>query len=293
VKVANVAVLRKLDLPDATTPDGLAVPFSFYDEFMRANGLYDRVNEMLAKRKFREDPDYQESQLASLREAIKKAPMPSWMMKELAAAQGRFPAGTSIRCRSSTNNEDLPNFSGAGLYDSRTQRPDEGHLAKCIKQVYSSTWNLRAFLARDFYRIDHLQTAMGLLLHPNYSDEMANGVAVSIDPVYDTPGAYYVNTQLGEDLVTNPDAASVPEALLVDETGTAAIISRSNLVKPPEMLLTKAQIKALRSSLAIIHDEFAKLYDIAPGDRFAMEIEFKITADRLLSIKQARPWVFN
>ena len=54
-----------------------------------------------------------------------------------------FPEGRSIRCRSSTNNEDLPGFSGAGLYDSTTHHPLEGHLSKSIKQVYASLWNFR------------------------------------------------------------------------------------------------------------------------------------------------------
>ena len=36
-----------------------------------------------------------------------------------------YPEGQSLRYRSSTNNEDLPGFSGAGLYDSKTQDPDE------------------------------------------------------------------------------------------------------------------------------------------------------------------------
>ena len=51
VKAANVAVLGTLGFPEGTVPDGFAVPFYFYDEFMKANGLYDRIDEMLA------DPD--------------------------------------------------------------------------------------------------------------------------------------------------------------------------------------------------------------------------------------------
>ena len=293
VKAANVATLATLDLPAATVPDGSAVPFYFYDEFMKANGFYDRVTKLLSDPQFRSDPAGQEQQLEELRAAIKDATMPAWMMAALDTLQRSFPAGTSIRCRSSTNNEDLPNFSGAGLYDSKTQHPDEGHLSKCIKQVYASVWNLRAFLERDFYRIDHMTTAMGVLTIPNSDDEKANGVAVSVDPVYDTPGAYYVNSQLGEDLVTNPGALSVPEALLLGPDGSVTVVTRSNLVEPGKLLMTEAQIAALRSSLSVIDERFGALYGAKQGERFAMEIEFKITASGTLLIKQARTWVFN
>ena len=74
---------------------------------------------------------------------------------------------------------------------------------------------------------------MGVLVHPNYSDELANGVAVSFDP-FDPSSAdsgYYVNTQVGEDLVTNPVAHSVPEEILLYRGGVY-VASASNLVEP-------------------------------------------------------------
>ena len=36
-----MAVLGTLGFPAGTVPDGFAIPFYFYDEFMKANGLYD------------------------------------------------------------------------------------------------------------------------------------------------------------------------------------------------------------------------------------------------------------
>lgn len=292
VKTANLAVLRSLDLPDAAIPDGFGVPFSFYDDFMEENGFYEQVESMLADPDFSSDPVVQDQRLEELREAIKDAPMSPSAMTALASLQESFPVETSLRCRSSTNNEDLPNFSGAGLYDSKTQHPDEGHMSKCIKQVYASVWNLRAFLERDFYRIDHLSTAMGVLIHPNFEDEQSNGVAVSFDPVYDTPDVYYINAQRGEDLVTNPEAWSVPESLLLWSDGSVAFITHSNLIEPGEQLLSDSQLAGLQASLAVIHDEFAVLYGAEDRGQFAMEIEFKITSESVLAIKQARTWLF-
>ena len=295
VKAANVAVLRTLGFPDGTVPDGFAVPFYFYDEFMKHNGFYDDVEEMLDDPEFQSDFDTQDEELKRLRKKIKKGETPEWMAEALTEMHAAFPEGTSLRYRSSTNNEDLPGFSGAGLYDSKTQHPEETEedgIAKSLKQVYASLWNFRAFAEREFHRIDQLAAAMGVLVHPNYSDELANGVAVSFDPFYGT-GGYYVNTQLGEDLVTNPEAHSVPEEILLVPSGTYRVLATSNQVPRDQLLMSDAQMDQVRGHLKVIHDEFAELYGIEAGEPFAMEIEFKITSDNVLAIKQARPWVFS
>ena len=49
----------------------------------------------------------------------------------------------------------------------------------------------------------------------------------------------------------------------------------------------------MRSLLSTIHDEFYLLYDVKLGEEFAMDIEYKITKDYQLIIKQARPWIFS
>ena len=125
VKAANVAVLGTLGFPEGTVPDGFAVPFYFYDEFMKHNDLYDDVREMLADSDFQTDYDTKVDELKKLRKKIKKAETPEWIETALTAMHATFPEGTSLRYRSSTNNEDLPGFNGAGLYDSKTQHPEE------------------------------------------------------------------------------------------------------------------------------------------------------------------------
>ena len=293
VKTTNLATLRTFGFPEGTVPNGFGIPIYFYDEFMKHNGFYDVLKGLLKDPAFLSDQDTKVNELKKFRDEIKKGEMPVWMMDALSELHNAFPKGTSLRCRSSTNNEDLPGFSGAGLYDSYTHYLHEGHLSKSVKQVFASLWNFRAFEARDFYRIDHLTTAMGVLVHPNFKNELANGVAVTDDVVYQTTGNYYLNTQVGEDLVTNPEAYSIPEEILMDwwDSNDYRVLTISNRATDGERILTDAYLRQLNGYLAMIHNKFSQLYgSIAQTKDFAMEIEFKITSEGKLSIKQARPW---
>jgi pyruvate,water dikinase len=294
-KAANVAELRRM-LPAGTVPDGYAIPFALYDAFMTAGGFYDRAREIVADPALQVDVALRDGALAKLRKQIKKADVPAEIATRLAELQARFPAGQGIRCRSSTNNEDLEGFNGAGLYDSFTHRADEGDLAATIKQVWASLWNLRAFDERDFHRIDHLSAAMGVLVHPNFDDEVANGVAVTKNPFDPNWPGFYVNVQVGESLVTNPDPNATPDELLVSAIGEhgeyeTQVIRRSTLTKDGARVLTPEQLAGLTKALATIQRRFKIVYGAQRNDAFAMDVEFKVDAAGRLVVKQARPWV--
>ncbi len=295
VKAANLAAMSSFELSEGVIPQGFAVPFHFYHTFMSHNGFYEKVAELLSEHERLGDSEALRKALGDFRTLIREGDFPDDLRESLAKIHASFPEGTSLRCRSSTNNEDLPGFSGAGLYDSCTHRVDEGHLANSVKQVFASLWNFRAVQEREFYRIDHMLTSMGVLIHPNYDEEEANGVAVTTDILYRTEGTYYLNTQVGEDLVTNPEEDSVPEELLLDwfDAGKTKVMRRSNHVKDG-LILSPEHLDQLREALGIIHNRFAKLYGYSYDARdFAMELEFKVTREGKLSIKQARPWVFS
>ena len=294
-KAANVAELRRM-LPAGVAPDGFAIPFSFYDRFMLAHGFYDRARAIADDDELRADAVKRDEALAKLRKRMKQADVPAGDADAIAELQRRFAKGTAIRCRSSTNNEDLEGFNGAGLYDSFTHRPDEGDLTQTVKQVWASLWNFRAYDERDFHRIDHLAAAMGVLVHPNFDDELANGVAVTKNP-YDAnwPG-FYVNVQVGESLVTNPDPSATPDELLISAIGEhdeyeTQYIRRSTLTSGGQTVMTAEQIRRLTDLLATIQERFRIVYGAEGNPAFAMDVEFKLAPTGALVVKQARPWV--
>ena len=294
-KCTNVSTMRTFGFPEGTIPDGFGIPFYYYDEFMHYNNFYLEAQVMIENPAFQNDINFRIQRLEDFREDIKDAPMPPWMLDDLQAMHEDFPPGTAVRCRSSTNNEDLPGFSGAGLYTSRTQHLDEGHISKSIKQVYASMWNFRAYEERDFYRVDHFMAAMGVLCHPNFEEEKSNGVGISIDPIYGTQNTFYLNTQVGESLITNPDPNSVPEEILLfqdpEEGSGYLVLNLSNLVEQGELVMDQIYLDQMRDYLSTIHDEFSILYNVEGIEGFGMDIEYKVTAEDLLVIKQARPWV--
>lgn len=292
-KCSNVATMRTFGFPEGTIPDGFGIPFYYYDEFMKFNGFYQKVEDMINEPMFITDLETRIEALSDFRKEIKAAIMPQWMLDDLQDMHDAFPEGTAVRVRSSTNNEDLPGFSGAGLYTSKTQHLDEGHISKSVKQVYASIWNFRAFEERDFYRVDHYIAAMGLLCHPNYQEEKSNGVGVSLDPIYSTENTFYLNTQVGESLITNPDENSIPEEILLNEDPAEGyfVLRNSNLVPNGELVMSEAYLDLMREYLKVIHDEFEILYNVVGAEGFGMDIEYKVTIDDQMIIKQARPWV--
>jgi len=295
-KASNLAELRRAIDPQFV-PDGFAVPFSFYHDFMVANGLYDDVQALLVDPAMQDDTQ-RKDMLKTFRKTIKNAPLTTPMRDQLDAMHRAFPEGTTPRCRSSANNEDLVGFTGAGLYDSYTHRLDEGHIEKSIKQVWASLWTYRAFNERDFYRIDHMTAAMGVLVHPNFDDERVNGVALTRNLYFPQFEGYFINAQVGEDRVTNPDGTQTAEEVLVlqnIDTGNTKsyemiYIRRSSLVAEDEMVIGMQDLLVLTAQLKKIQTHFAALYGMASDDRFAMDVEFKFDRDGLLAIKQARPW---
>ncbi|MFP6896367.1 MAG: hypothetical protein VCA38_07185 [Roseibacillus sp.] len=76
-------------------------------------------------------------------------------------------------------------------------------------------------------------------------------------------------------------------------TGTPYLLVRSsNQVAEGVLIMTPAHLDQLEPMLTTIHNEFRNLYGVPAQEEFAMEVEFKITRQGTLVIKQARPWLY-
>jgi phosphoenolpyruvate synthase/pyruvate phosphate dikinase len=301
-KTANLAELRKI-LPEGMVPDGPAIPFGFYERLMRSKpadggpSLYERAEAMIADPEFKADPAVRDARLAELRAAIMAADFPPELEAEIARAEATFPDEVSLFVRSSTNNEDLPGFNGAGLYDSKEHARSKGPLSRTVKEVAASLWGFRAFEEREFYKVDHFQVAMASPLSRFESGGRASGVAYTKN-IYDPnwPG-FYINAQAGKsETVTSPDEGAVPDELLVSRIGPngeyeTQYIRHSNQVADDKTVLTRAQLAELVKAMERIHAHFGKLYDRTQDPSFAMDVEFMVNKEGRVLILQARPVV--
>jgi hypothetical protein len=179
---------------------------------------------------------------------------------------------------------------------------DSRRVDDALRTVWASLYNARAYDERSYARVDEASVAMGVLVHPAFADEQANGVAVSRNVLEPTRGdIYYLNAQVGEASVTNP-APGVATEQLVYRWGRQPPIfyqSASSLLGAfggeRSTALDEQEVIDLSCALRTVHDAFQPLLDPDGQDPwFAMEVEFKFLGrDRQLLIKQARPHSFG
>lgn len=275
-------------------PKGFAVPVYWYDQFMKENGFWERVEAMHEDPEFLGDAVTRDAALRRLRSDIRRAPVSDEFLTSMEAYLRENYPGQRMRFRSSTNAEDVSEFNGAGLYTSQSADPDdpERTIEDAVREVWASCWSFRAYEERSYYSIDHMNIGMAMLVHRSFPDEEANGVAITAN-IFDTTGmepAFYVNVQVGDNSVVLPDPGVTTDRYLhyFNQAGSPVVyLGSSNLVAEGETVLTAAEINELGIALQAIHDHFFGVY----GGRafYGMDVEFKFDEGELF-IKQARPY---
>ena len=139
-------------------PRGFGIPISAYARHLKSAGIDAKLSALLADPTFRASPEERKTSLAAIRQAIVDAPLAPATLAQLRTAYAELlgDAGAAgVFVRSSTNAEDLPGFSGAGLYDTVPNVHGIDAVATAVKKVWASVWNLSAYEERELYRIDH------------------------------------------------------------------------------------------------------------------------------------------
>jgi pyruvate, water dikinase len=330
VKAANLAELSRA-LGANAPGKGLAVPFHYFEAHMtgsRTSGalcdaaatdcsrsgpdeaacafardlclppraesesLTDYVARVLEDATFVEDTAKRDAVLANLRYFVEHSPLDAEFAALLDARVAEVFQDARVKLRSSTNSEDLPNFSGAGLYESFGARASGKEAAsRVITKVFASVWSFRAFEERSFWNIDHRAVRMGCVINEAFTDELANGVLVTANIADPSVYGMYVNVQQGEQSVTNPTDGALPETFSIVDgpAGPEVVRQRFSSLSPDQPVLAGDEIAALYRAAAKARSHFEPLYDLGPG-QLILEMEFKLTPAHEIVFKQARPY---
>jgi len=152
---------------------------------------------MLNDQKFVHDPAYRRDRLVGMRKRIQAGKLEEKLRAQVLRRVGQQFAGKGLFVRSSSNSEDLPNFSGAGLYTTVPNVRGEQQLVEAIKTVWASLWNFEAYEARERAGVDHSKIFMAVLIQEGINSE-SSGVMITTDP-FDTEnkGAIYISAKRG------------------------------------------------------------------------------------------------
>jgi hypothetical protein len=297
-KAGNYAILRR-NFPNSVRK-GFAIPFSYYATLIKNCEAQTLISSLLNKKKniSRKERD---TLLQKIQQSILLTSLPPGLIHEMRALITKEYPNTRIRLRSSTNCEDLPNFNGAGLYLSKGFNTIENDfiLEQKLLNVYASLWTPLAFNEREFYNIDHQKAAMAVLINEAFSNEYANGVVLTI-PIK-TGYSMLINSQKGENSVTNPKSGQIPESIVYSSSlnNNYSVETKSNIgnifIENEDNSNSSAnftqKLKELRELAKSVHHIITKHAPTVKDQRFGVDIEFKIVKKGTyykIYVKQAR-----
>jgi hypothetical protein len=298
-KAANLGEIVTANLKAVRVPPGFGVPFFYYVQHMKQNGLDQKVDAMLADKRWNSDAGWRKAALAELRGAIAKAPIDQASLDAIYKRVRIKLGGRGVFVRSSTNAEDLPGFNGAGLYDTVPNVHGKAKLGEALRVVWASVWTDRAVAEREAFGIDHKQVYGGVLVQVGV-DASAAGVLVTQN-LYDPSDnhSFTINAKFGLGMRV-VEGQKVPEQIIFDPTNDGTkIISRADdpvmlkfdeqggikeIPVPPGagVILSEARAKALATQVQAFMPVFTH------GQ--PLDVEWVLEGEQFW-IVQARPFV--
>ena len=302
-KAANLGEMMNSRIPGVLVPDGYSIPFYWYAKFAKDNGIDKTVEDLQLDLAFVHNPRVRRQKLEELRNRIQAAAMDPQLRRQIIAKWKTQLGGRPVFVRSSSNSEDLPNFSGAGLYSSVANVREEEKLIEAVKRVWASLWKFEAYEARvrnyvsqdDVYMSALVQlgidmTKGGVMITKDPFDE-ANKNAVYISAVCGHNSKVVDNAGVPEQILFNPKSNSVvvmtlsqqESALEFDEAGDLRPTT-DRCANRQQRVLTDLQARNLAKAAINIRRVF--------GNKAEQDIEWGIMNNRIYVV-QARPFIDN
>jgi phosphoenolpyruvate synthase/pyruvate phosphate dikinase len=226
-KSANLGEVATARLPSIEVPPGFTIPFHYYDEFIKRNRLDDVIFGLLNDQKFVHDPAYRREQLVLLRKKIESAEFDPALRDKILQKVAREYAGKGLFVRSSSNSEDLPNFSGAGLYTTVPNVRGDQELIDAIRKVWASLWNFEAYEARERASVDHSKIYMAVLLQEGINSE-SSGVMITADPFdRENSGVIYISAKRGLGIKVVEGQRIAEQIIFRPRTNAIQVLTRS------------------------------------------------------------------
>jgi phosphoenolpyruvate synthase/pyruvate phosphate dikinase len=281
-------------------PDGFCIPYAAYRQFMRREDVARRIEAAFATDGFERSRAVRRKALEALRRDLVEMPLDEATSAPwLAAWRGQLGAA-GVFVRSSSNSEDLPNFSGAGLYTTVPNVKREEEMARAVKTVWASVFNAEAVEARRQAGIAPAQVAMAVFVQ-RAVDSASAGVMVTRDPFDATHReVVYVSAKRGIGIKVVEGKRVAEQSMFEARSGAVRRLSRSDESAELKLdaaggvserpldaavareVLSDAQVKAL----ARVGQQLARLLGGAPQD-----IEWAIDPEGRIVVLQARPFV--
>ncbi|MDQ3745725.1 MAG: PEP/pyruvate-binding domain-containing protein [Acidobacteriota bacterium] len=227
-KSANLGEVAHAQLPGIVVPKGFGIPIYYYDQFIKENKLEDSIYEMMNDQQFVHDPAYRRQKLTEMRERIKAGKVSAALREAVLKKVHAEYAGKGLFVRSSSNVEDLPNFSGAGLHDTVPNVKGDEQLIEALKTVWASLWNFDAYEARERAGIDHSKSFMAVLVQEGINADSA-GVMITTDPFdSDDRGGIYISAKRGLGIKVVEGKKVAEQIIYVPRANSVKVLTRSD-----------------------------------------------------------------
>lgn len=297
VKAANLGALKSALPPAATVPDGFCIPFAQYAAYMAQLRVPQRIAALEQRADFASDANVRRAELAALRQDIIQAqPDPAlaaaWRERWQKQLQGR-----GVFVRSSSNSEDLPGFSGAGLYTTVPNVTQADALAQAVQTVWASVYNYEAYEARRAAGIGQDGVVMAVLVQQAAASD-SSGVMITRDP-FDASRRYvtYISAKRGLGIKVVEGKRQAEQLMYSSWSKAVQVLTRSaedtQLVADAAGGVREVPIEgarqvlndALVARLAAVGSQVKQRLGGADQD-----IEWAVQGDNIL-ILQARPYI--